>query len=152
MKKQYLKYIILCLILLLCIIPNKIFAITSSGGYTIDNYTVNATYNSDNTIDVKEVIDVNFSSYRHGIYRNIPETMYINRDEKYKLKINEKHYNSSRSVAIIAQDELNSSSLFIPKKFYDTHEVIHKLCGMQLSNLRIARLTDYRTKMRRLPN
>ena len=51
------------------------------GGYTIDNYTVNATYNSDNTIDVKEVIDVNFSSYRHGIYRNIPETMYINRDE-----------------------------------------------------------------------
>ena len=57
------------------------------GGYTIDNYTVNATYNSDNTIDVKEVIDVNFSSYRHGIYRNIPETMYINRDEKYKLKI-----------------------------------------------------------------
>ena len=57
------------------------------GGYTIDNYTVNATYNSNNTIDVKEVIDVNFSSYRHGIYRNIPETMYINRDEKYKLKI-----------------------------------------------------------------
>lgn len=36
---------------------------------------------------MKEVIDVNFSSYRHGIYRNIPETMYINRDEKYKLKI-----------------------------------------------------------------
>lgn len=57
------------------------------GGYTIDNYTVNATYNSNNTIDVKEMIDVNFSSYRHGIYRNIPETMYINRDEKYKLKI-----------------------------------------------------------------
>ena len=72
--------------------------------------------------------------------------------KKYKLKINGKHYNSSRSVAVIAQDELNSSSLFIPKKFYDTHEVIHKLCGMQLSNLRIARLTDYRTKMRRLPN
>ena len=57
------------------------------GGYTIDNYTVDATYNSNNTIDVKEVIDVNFSSYRHGIYRNIPETMYINRDEKYKLSI-----------------------------------------------------------------
>ena len=57
------------------------------GGYTIDDYTVNATYRSNNTIDVKEVIDVNFSSYRHGIYRNIPETMYINRDEKYKLQI-----------------------------------------------------------------
>ena len=57
------------------------------GGYTIDDYTVNAIYHSNNTIDVKEVIDVNFSSNRHGIYRNIPETMYINRDEKYKLKI-----------------------------------------------------------------
>ena len=57
------------------------------GGYTIDNYTVEAMYNSNNTIDVKEVIDVNFSSYRHGIYRNIPETMYVNRDEKYKLNI-----------------------------------------------------------------
>ena len=57
------------------------------GGYTIDDYTVNATYHSNNTIDVKEVIDVNFSSYRHGIYRNIPETMYVNRNEKYKLKI-----------------------------------------------------------------
>ena len=57
------------------------------GGYTIDDYKVNAIYHSNNTIDVKEVIDVNFSSYRHGIYRNIPETMYINRDEKYKLKI-----------------------------------------------------------------
>mgnify|MGYP003018488807 FL=1 len=57
------------------------------GGYTIDDYTVNAIYHSNNTIDVKEVIDVNFSSYRHGIYRNIPETMYVNRNEKYKLKI-----------------------------------------------------------------
>ena len=57
------------------------------GGYTIDNYTVEAMYNTNNTIDVKEVIDVNFSSYRHGIYRNIPETMYVNRNEKYKLSI-----------------------------------------------------------------
>lgn len=57
------------------------------GGYTIDDYKVNAIYHSNNTIDVEEVIDVNFSSYRHGIYRNIPETMYVNRDEKYKLNI-----------------------------------------------------------------
>lgn len=57
------------------------------GGYTIDEYKVNAIYHSNNTIDVKEVINVNFSSNRHGIYRNIPETMYVNRDEKYKLSI-----------------------------------------------------------------
>lgn len=57
------------------------------GGYTIDDYKVNAIYHSNNTIDVKEVINVNFSSNRHGIYRNIPETMYVNWDEKYKLSI-----------------------------------------------------------------
>lgn len=57
------------------------------GGYTIDDYKVNAIYHSNNTIDVKEVINVNFSSNRHGIYRNIPETMYVNLDEKYKLSI-----------------------------------------------------------------
>ena len=34
------------------------------GGYTIDDYTVNAIYHSNNTIDVKEVIDVNFQSAR----------------------------------------------------------------------------------------
>lgn len=60
---------------------------TDDGGYTIDDYKVNAIYHSNNTIDVKEVINVNFSSNRHGIYRNIPETMYVNRDEKYKLSI-----------------------------------------------------------------
>ena len=68
MKKQYLKYIILCLILLLCIIPNKIFAITSSGGYTIDNYNINMVVNEDNTFDITEEITTYFDSARH---RNI---------------------------------------------------------------------------------
>ena len=63
MKKQYLKYIILCLILLLCIIPNKIFAITSSGGYNI-----NMVVNEDNTFDITEEITTYFDSARH---RNI---------------------------------------------------------------------------------
>ena len=65
---EYLKYIILCLILLLCIIPNKIFAITSSGGYTIDNYNINMVVNEDNTFDITEEITTYFDSARH---RNI---------------------------------------------------------------------------------
>ena len=68
MKKQYLKYIILCLILLLCIIPNKIFAIASSGGYTIDNYNINMVVNEDNTFDITEEITTYFDIARH---RNI---------------------------------------------------------------------------------
>lgn len=84
-KLNFKKVFAFLFALILCFGCIDVYA--DDGGYTIDNYTVNATYNSNNTIDVKEVIDVNFSSYRHGIYRNIPETMYINRDEKYKLKI-----------------------------------------------------------------
>ena len=49
MKKQYLKYIILILVFLLCMIPNKSLAITSSGGYTIENYYIEMVVNENNT-------------------------------------------------------------------------------------------------------
>lgn len=68
MKKQYLKYIIFVLILLLCMLPNKVFAITSSGGYTIENYNINMIVNEDNTFDITEEITTYFDSARH---RNI---------------------------------------------------------------------------------
>ena len=84
-KLNFKKVLAFLFAFILCFGCIDIYA--DDGGYTIDDYKVSAIYHSNNTIDVKEVIDVNFSSYRHGIYRNIPETMYINRDEKYKLKI-----------------------------------------------------------------
>ena len=68
MKKQYLKYIIFVLILLLCMVPDKVFAITSSGGYTIENYNINMVVNEDNTFDITEEITTDFASTRH---RNI---------------------------------------------------------------------------------
>ena len=68
MKKQYLKYIIFVLILLLCMVPDKAFAITSSGGYTIENYNINMVVNEDNTFDITEEITTYFDSARH---RNI---------------------------------------------------------------------------------
>ena len=70
-------------------------------GYTITDYTVKATYHKNNAIDVKEVIGVNFDSYRHGIYRNIPQTLYINRDEKYKIGVTNIH---------VAEDEFDVGS------------------------------------------
>lgn len=68
MKKQYLKYILFISIILLCILLNKVLAITSSGGYTIDNYNINMVVNEDNTFDITEEITTYFDSARH---RNI---------------------------------------------------------------------------------
>ena len=68
MKKQYLKYILFILTILFCILPNKVFAIRSSGGYIIDNYNINMVVNEDNTFDVTEEITTYFDSARH---RNI---------------------------------------------------------------------------------
>ena len=39
------------------------------GGYTTPNYQVDITVGEDNTFFVEEIIDVNFSAARHGIYR-----------------------------------------------------------------------------------
>ena len=57
------------------------------GGYTIDNYTVNATYNSDNTIDVKEVrlspnIDTNDLNTKVGAARK-----FISKGDKVKVTL-----------------------------------------------------------------
>ena len=49
------------------------------GGYHITNYKFEGTYNKDNTVDVKEIIDVEFSESRHGIYRSLPLSMYVKR-------------------------------------------------------------------------
>lgn len=84
-KLNFKSFFALLLALFLCLPCMNVYA--DERGYTIDNYAVHATYHTNNTISVKEVIDVNFNSYRHGIYRNIPKTLYINRDEKYKIQI-----------------------------------------------------------------
>ena len=68
MKKQYLKYIFVLTLLLIIVIPNKIFAITSSGDYTIESYDIDMIVNEDNTFDITEKITAYFNTSKH---RNI---------------------------------------------------------------------------------
>lgn len=76
MLKKGIK-IYLCIIILvisiLSLVPNKTEAATTSlGGYTIQNYDIDMIVNDDNTFDITEKITVNFSSSRHGIFRKLP--------------------------------------------------------------------------------
>jgi hypothetical protein len=50
------------------IIPNRAFAVTTSGDYEILSYNVNINVNENNTFDITENITTNFSKAKH---RNI---------------------------------------------------------------------------------
>lgn len=66
MKKRYVKIVlILNLLLLLLIIPNRVFAVTTSGDYEILSYHVNINVNENNTFDITENITTNFSKAKH---------------------------------------------------------------------------------------
>lgn len=66
MKKQYLKYIPIFIVLFITLISNKSFAITSSeGGYAIENYDIYMIVNENNTFDITEKITVNFYNAKH---------------------------------------------------------------------------------------
>lgn len=68
MKKQYLKYIFAFILLFILIEPNKSFAITSSGDYTIEKYDIDMVVNEDNSFDITERITTYFNTSKH---RNI---------------------------------------------------------------------------------
>ena len=70
MKKQYLKYIFAFVLVFVLLVPNKAFAITSSGGYTIESYDIDMIVNEDNTFYITERITTYFSTAKH---RNIQE-------------------------------------------------------------------------------
>lgn len=70
--------------LLLCLSPVVVQA--DEAGYTIQDYAVQATYHSNNTISVNETIAVNFTESRHGIYRNIPLNMYVGFTDEEKAE------------------------------------------------------------------
>ena len=72
MKKQYLKYFFIFVLLFILSVPNKVFAISSSGGYTIESYDIDMVVNEDNTFDITERITTYFSTEKHGIFRKIP--------------------------------------------------------------------------------
>lgn len=57
-------------------------ASADDGGYTIQDYHVEAELQKNNVLDITETIQVHFYKKRHGIYRNIPTHMYVNRITK----------------------------------------------------------------------
>lgn len=73
MKQKIMLRIFTLILLLVLFIPNETFAISSSGGYTIESYDINMMVNENNTFDITETISVNFTGYnKHGIFRKIP--------------------------------------------------------------------------------
>ena len=64
MKKQYLKYILFFVLLLILYFPNKAFAVD----YIISSYDIDMVVNEDNTFDITERITAFFNVPKH---RNI---------------------------------------------------------------------------------
>ena len=86
MKK--IKNIVLVLLALVVIALSGNNVKADKGGYYIDNYNFEGVVHENNTVDVKETIDVVFNESRHGIYRNIPKHFYIKKhDNNNKLKV-----------------------------------------------------------------
>ena len=76
--KQKIEFSIgILIILLILIIPSKAFG--ESDVYTIESYNIDMIVNEDNTFDITETINVNFTSPKHGIYRKIPLRNTVNR-------------------------------------------------------------------------
>ncbi len=73
MEQKIIIGIFALILLLSMLIPSKTCAISSSGGYTIESYDINMVVNENNTFDITETINVNFTGYnKHGIFRKIP--------------------------------------------------------------------------------
>lgn len=73
-----MKRIIAILAVVLLIIGiSSTTAFADDGGYSITNYKFTGTLHENNTVTVTENITVNFTSDRHGIYREIPLYMYV---------------------------------------------------------------------------
>ena len=98
MKKIFLKYSVIILILLAFFTSNKSLASTSE--YTIESYNIDMVVNENNTFDITERINVNFNVAKHGIYRKIPlknivrrsdGTSSINNVEITNIDVNEKY-------------------------------------------------------------
>lgn len=73
MKQNVRGRIFAIILLIILLIPNKIIAISSMGGYTIESYDINMIVNENNTFDITEKIIVYFTgNNKHGIFRKIP--------------------------------------------------------------------------------
>ncbi len=62
-------------------------AIENLGAFTITNFEVDILVKKEAVLEVEEVIEVNFSEKRHGIFRNIPVKYKDDRGFDYNLKL-----------------------------------------------------------------
>lgn len=84
-KNRKIKVFYLIMIVLLTWIWPARTANADDGGYTVKEYHVDALLQKNNVLEITETIQVHFSQKRHGIYRNIPTHMYVNRDTSPNL-------------------------------------------------------------------
>lgn len=104
MKHKIMK-ISIFILLLTMLLPNQIFAISSSGGYQIESYNIDMKVNEDNTFDITETISVNFTGYgKHGIYRKIPLKNIVERLDGTKSN------NRAKITNISVSDEFKTSN------------------------------------------
>ena len=71
-KIKYIGTLVFSFLLSICLLPNRVDAITRDDGYTINNYDIIIKVKENNVLDITENINVNFNESRHGIYRTIP--------------------------------------------------------------------------------
>lgn len=71
-KIKYIGTLVFAFLLSICLLPNRVNAITRDDGYTINNYDIIIKVKENNVLDITENINVNFNESRHGIYRTIP--------------------------------------------------------------------------------
>ena len=72
------KLFLLFISFFLFIIPLNVKA---DNGYVIEKYKVDINVNENNVLNVKEVLDVNFTLESHGIFRSIPYVNNIKRND-----------------------------------------------------------------------
>ena len=71
-KNKIKPFMIILIFSFLLIILNSAYINADSPTYNTDRYNVDVEINKDNSFNFKEMIDVDFTSPSHGIYRNIP--------------------------------------------------------------------------------
>lgn len=103
---------VLAFLLIVSIYPAAA-ASADDGGYTIRDYHVDAVLQKNNVLDITETIQVNFSQSRHGIYRNIPTHMYVNR-------FTEKEVNGSATSGRVMNYANKIQNLSVQDWEYDT--------------------------------
>ncbi len=84
--KRFIKHIFLSILLIFSFM--FIFTNVYAEDYTINKYNINMIVNENNSMAIEENIEVYFNTYKHGIFRKIPITNNIARNDGTYFKNN----------------------------------------------------------------